>query len=108
MLASCALMKHLLSIYLEHPAIPVMTLPSATMGPLEFEFPSWITVSQTKSPVRASNATSRASVVAWMILSSYMAIPRMSWVFSGPDSCSQIRSPVLPSRAWITLPGLIR
>ena len=65
--ASWALMKQRVSRYREHCPSPFSTFPSATMGPLEFAFPSWIWVSQTWSPVRASRATIRASVVAWMM-----------------------------------------
>ncbi len=44
-----------------------MTLPFTTIGPLEFAkplLPSAMTVVHTFAPVRASSATSRASVVA--------------------------------------------
>ncbi|MNC97948.1 hypothetical protein D3C83_157730 [compost metagenome] len=67
--ASYALMKQRSASYVAQLARPEITFPSATMGPDELELPSWMSVSHTGSPVRASSATMRASVVAWMILS---------------------------------------
>ena len=78
MFASYALTKQRAASYVAQLARPEITLPSATIGPEELELPSWIRVSHTCSPVRASSATMRASVVAWMILSPYSAMPRMS------------------------------
>jgi hypothetical protein len=59
--------------------------------------------------VRASNANSRASLVAAKILSSKIEMPRMAAAFAAvPYRFSQMMSPVFPSSAWMTLPGLLR
>ncbi len=66
-------------------------------------------VSQTVLPVRASNAIRCASLVATKSLSSYMLMPRIAAPLALlPYRFSQISSPVFPSIACSTLPGLLR